>query len=562
MARKLSKIHRAAANGDLTGIERELAQGIPVDLRDPETGWTPLMQSATAEAASLLIARGADINAVADDAPVLHFAIREGNIEKVRVLLDAGADVQYLRPHGYDALIDAMHNSISEPNLLLLLSLLIDRGASLNCVSRYSESALGIASRTGQFDVIRLLLNSGANPAPLQWTPLMQAIALGSLDDVERELGRGSDRFARDFWSRTPWLLSLQTNDVDKAKRLLEAGADRGDRGRCGKAPLMYPAEKNHFEMLRWLLAEGFPADDIDDFEQTALMVAAERGATECAGLLIDAGADIHARKGLRSTSQPVHVASNLQIVRLLIRKGADLNDINDNMRADLTRLPNDGMFSVPRETYLAQKHRRFGTANPELMNLPFWVSMVKNGEAAYSASRYYGEMEDQRAVWCFKRFGKSITELADGRIIEVAGEHEDSYDPDFCIYNDVVVHHGDGTFDIYGYPKDLFPPTDFHTATLIRKWIYLIGSLGYRGERQYGRIQVFRLDTDTLAIERLDTAGVSPGWINRHKATAIAEDHIRVSGGKVCAWEGTETYTDNSHDYVLDVDNLIWRRS
>ena len=43
-----------------------------------------------------------------------------------------------------------------------------------------------------------------------------------------------------------------------------------------------------------------------------------------------------------------------------------------------------------------------------------------------------------------------------------MGGEHEDFYDPDFCIYNDVVVYDGHGDFTIYGYPKEVFPSHGF----------------------------------------------------------------------------------------------------
>jgi hypothetical protein len=78
------------------------------------------------------------------------------------------------------------------------------------------------------------------------------------------------------------------------------------------------------------------------------------------------------------------------------------------------------------------------------------------------------------------------IPELPPGRVIEIPGEHEGFYDTNFCIFNDVIVHRGDGSFDIYGCPLDIFPPTDFHTATLVGNSIYIIGSLGYRGARRY----------------------------------------------------------------------------
>src|SRR5262245_20211093 len=102
-------------------------------------------------------------------------------------------------------------------------------------------------------------------------------------------------------------------------------------------------------------------------------------------------------------------------------------------------------------------------------MNNAFWEAMVHSRVSGYQAASDLGLPAITRPpVWCFQRFGQSITQLPDGRIIEIGGEHEDHYDPDFCIYNDVVVHRGDGAFDIFGYPEDVFPPTDFHTATLV----------------------------------------------------------------------------------------------
>ncbi len=232
-------------------------------------------------------------------------------------------------------------------------------------------------------------------------------------------------------------------------------------------------------------------------------------------------------------------------------------------MRAALTKLPNDGQIKVSREEYLAAKNRRFGRSNPEKMNYPFWQAMVTAGVNAWSAKHHFDDKEFKRdEIFCFARFGKSINELPDGRIVEIGGEHEDYYDPNFCIYNDVIVHHGDGAFDILGYPKELFPPTDFHTATLVGKFIYIIGSLGYSDERQYGATQVHRLDVDTFAIEPVPTSGESPGWISRHKATLRGDHAIHIRDGKVCLQNaGAEEYVDNTSEYVLDLDTLAWRK-
>ncbi len=119
---------------------------------------------------------------------------------------------------------------------------------------------------------------------------------------------------------------------------------------------------------------------------------------------------------------------------------------------------------------------------------------------------------------------------MNDGRIICVAGEHEDSYDPDFCIYNDVIVLRPEpgqskvtvdsGSVEIYGYPAKVFPPTDFHTSTLVGNRLFIIGRLGYSGKYKVDRTPVFALDTNTYEITKPEIGGDDPGWIYKHHAS------------------------------------------
>jgi ankyrin repeat protein len=576
-------IHQYADEGNIAGVREELAKGVDIDAVDAGSQRTPLMTAvasprASAELVRLLIRNGANVNAFtgydSSKRPrsrpdnvrspvkenVLSLAVRTGSLDVVEMLLDAGADINYVHGYGYDVLIHVMYGGgiAGDTQLIPLIRLLIKRGARLDTISAYSESALRVASREGRFDAVAELLNAGANPAPLEWTPLMRATACGSLPDVRRHLDSGADLCGRDYWSRTAWLLSLQVGEVSKAELLLSAGADRSDRGRCGKPPLTYPILNGHVEMLRWLLEKGFDPNDMDEFEGTPLMEAAGIGATACVQILIDAGADIH--RGDKS-ERPIRQAANLDIVRLLVRSGADLSEISDEMRAALTRQATHAGIRASREEYATEKHRRFGRSNPELMNLAFWKAMVRSGAIAYEARKtFHDDGSQEGPIWCFRRYGKSITELPDGRIIEIGGEHEDYYDADFCIYNDVVVHHGDGTFDIFGYPKECFPPTDFHTATLVEKDIYVIGNLGY--DRVPGDTPVYRLNTDALIIEKVETSGEKPGWISRHKVVRHGDVSLTITGGKRCSMDGdVETYEDNQDDYMLDLGNFVWSK-
>src|SRR6185312_8170763 len=255
--------------------------------------------------------------------PGLAEAVSEGDIETIRSLLDDGADVRYVRPHGYTAMIDVMHGRsiLEDSQLLPVLQLLIDRGADLDAVSDYGESALSVSSRVGRFDAVRLLLDAGADPKPLKWTPLLRAVALGSTSEVESQIRAGAGLEDRDRWGRTAWLLSLQTGDLTKAELLLAAGADRKMRGRCGKTTLMYAIGNSDTVMLRWLLDRGVDPNETDEFGGTALIAAAQVESAECVRMLLDAGANIH---HCCNSSWAIQQTSSLEIVRILIETGAD----------------------------------------------------------------------------------------------------------------------------------------------------------------------------------------------------------------------------------------------
>lgn len=495
------------------------------------------------------------------DRPELSEAIADGDLDRVRGLLDAGADVRYVRPRGYTALIDVMcgRTLAADVHLIPLIQLLVDRGADLNAVSDYGESALSVASRHGRFDAVWALLTAKADPDPLEWTALHLAVALRSEAMTREQIAAGHDLAAADRWGRTPWLIAVQNGDIPLAELLLAAGADGTVRGRCGQPRLMYPVQTGDLAMLRWLLDRGADPNETDDFGNAPLLVAAGNGDAEGVRLLLDAGADVHHR---HCTLAAIGMASTVPVMRLLVAAGADPAEMSGTVRAVLTGQPKDGRIDCTPADYQAGKRRRFGTANPERMDVPFWRAMVAGGATAHQArQRFEPDADADEPVWCFERFGTSLTELPDGRVIEVGGEHEDAYDADFCIYNDVVVHHGDGTFDLYGYPEEVFPPTDFHSATLVGRFIYLIGSAGYYRDRRYGTTQVYRLDIDSLAVEPVETAGDPPGWINRHRATLVG-DRIEVSGGKVCFWaDGEERYEDNPGRHVLDLATGTWSR-
>jgi hypothetical protein len=110
----------------------------------------------------------------------------------------------------------------------------------------------------------------------------------------------------------------------------------------------------------------------------------------------------------------------------------------------------------------------------------------------------------------------------------------------------------------IYGYPLDVFPPTDFHTSTYVwdprsgKEFIYIIGGLGYESSASRDRTDVYRLDLRDFSIQRLETIGARPlGGTHRHNAELYhsvydAEPRIKIT-------------TEDGRQFSLLTNTLEW---
>ncbi|MCJ8307734.1 MAG: hypothetical protein MJH08_01595 [Hyphomicrobiales bacterium] len=246
-------------------------------------------------------------------------------------------------------------------------------------------------------------------------------------------------------------------------------------------------------------------------------------------------------------------------IVRLLVRYGANLLDFDQSVLAFAAKADLIPQQAVDRKrVHLAQVQR--GGRNPQPFWNPFYIEQIRTFDTAYGGIRRAFDIwsTDCLAVPCpsfsFNRLGRTITPLPDGRLVFIAGEHEDSYDRDFCIYNDICVLDENGGVEYFTYPVDKFPPTDFHSATLLDDNILLIGNLGYPEQREAGVTQVLRLDINTWRVSRVATSGDNPGWISEHTAD-LCNGEIIISGGK-----RLPDPIDVTAKYALNTRTMRWR--
>ena len=220
-------------------------------------------------------------------------------------------------------------------------------------------------------------------------------------------------------------------------------------------------------------------------------------------------------------------------------------------------------LYGVTSALFRESRSPRLGEKNPTKIKSRVWEWLVHSKLSGYASTQKLNGPSPftDGPTWSFDRFGQSVTELPDGRVIYIGGEHEDHYDPDFHIYNDVVVVNSDESIDFYCYSKSDFPPTDFHSATLVDNRIVIIGSLGYPEDRVKDYTQICLLDLKSYEMQKINASGISPGWIHDHNAMLSQDkNYIIVTNGKVDLGQDY-SLRENIDDWKLNIINWRWER-
>ena len=121
-----------------------------------------------------------------------------------------------------------------------------------------------------------------------------------------------------------------------------------------------------------------------------------------------------------------------------------------------------------------------------------------------------------------------------------------------------MVVRHPNGQIEIYGYPEDVFPPTDFHSATLRGDHILIVGCLGHPKQRAQAT-PIYRLDLSDFSISECKTSGDGPLRLHEHKAELSADGTTLIchAGRDVHPTEGW--IVENLTTWHLDLQSFAW---
>lgn len=263
----------------------------------------------------------------------LLYAARGGDLNSVKAIVEAGADIERPEANNIRPLVMAILNERID-----VATYLVGKGADVNAPDWYGRAPLWSAvdmrnlnlapdakdngvDRPAALKLIKLLLDKGAKPDA----------RVNRYEPVRAHLNHGGSLAWVDFTGQTAFIRAALSGDVESMKMLLKYGADPNIKTYRGTTALMAAAGVN------WVYYHTY--DEGEDQLLNAIK------------LCVELGQDVNEMNSMRVTA--LHGAANRgsnKIINYLVGQGAKLDFPDDQGRTALSWAKGVFLATLPAE--------------------------------------------------------------------------------------------------------------------------------------------------------------------------------------------------------------------
>lgn len=191
----------------------------------------------------------------------LFCAAARGRIKVLETLLPHSSDVLNVCDSSHvPPIMAALTNSHPDA-----ANCLLDADVDLSIVNEFGTSAIHVAARLGDLDMVKRLLSMGCKgdvQNRFKDTPLFQAVRTRSLDVVDALLGAGFDDVSfLDATGTSYAMVAAEKGDLDMLRKLENRGAQLAIVDGLGRSATYHAAASGHWELFEFLGAHGEALD-------------------------------------------------------------------------------------------------------------------------------------------------------------------------------------------------------------------------------------------------------------------------------------------------------------
>ncbi|MBE9535482.1 MAG: ankyrin repeat domain-containing protein [Proteobacteria bacterium] len=281
------------------------------------------------------------VGMIIKDGPPFGLAIQLKPILKVLQQWGYPVKLYVFRNDGKTPLYRAAENG----DLTGVKRLLDDECVNVNEKASWDSTALSAATWTGNIEIVKLLLEEGADPRI--GNPIVGAAHSGQVSMIELLLTNGATVSMKEY-ALSPLQAAILEGHIAIVRLLLYAGADVNVKGLWHHTPLQDAVEKRHTEIMRLLLAAGADAK-----QKGLLHEAMHEDELEIVKLLLEHGADVNVDFNGETVLNHAVREGKVEAIKILLNAGANPNMLDKRSGKTTHDLARENKKSPTRDTII-----------------------------------------------------------------------------------------------------------------------------------------------------------------------------------------------------------------